>query len=66
MKSADGQIRGAEIRLVVVGRIGFLGCNAAQLLPAALGSDGGVGVKGSCGNTNDPGSWAGFGDSELV
>jgi hypothetical protein len=66
MKSADGQIRGAEIRLLAVGRIGFLGRDEAQLLPAALGSDGGVELKGSCGKTNDPGSWAGLGDSGLV
>jgi len=39
---------------------------AAQLFPAALGSVGRLGLKGSCGKTNDPGSWAGLGDSGLV
>jgi hypothetical protein len=39
---------------------------SAQLFPVELGSGGGLGLKGSCGNTNDPGSWAGFGDSLLV
>jgi len=54
-------------RSILVGRIRRLvGYEMAQLLPAALGSVGGLGLKGSCGKTNDPGSWAGFGDSGLV
>ena len=57
----------AEIILSLVGRIlRFVGYGMVQLFPAALGSDGGLGLKGSCGKTNDPGSWAGFGDSGLV
>ncbi len=39
------------------------GLFGAQLFPVELGSGGGLGLKGSCGKTNDPGSWAGFGDS---
>ena len=46
--------------------LALVGCEAAQLFPAALGSAGGLGLKGSCGKTNDPGSWAGLGDSGLV
>src|SRR5213592_2427379 len=46
--------------------LALVGCEAAQLFPAALDSDGGLGLKGSCGKTNDPGSWAGLGDSWLV
>ena len=46
--------------------LALVGCEAAQLFPAALGSAGGLELKGSCGKTNDPGSWAGLGDSGLV
>jgi len=33
------------------------------LFPEGLGSGGGVGLNGSCGKTNEPGSWDGFGES---
>jgi hypothetical protein len=43
-----------------------IGYDAVQLFPAGLGSGGGLGLKGSCGKTNEPGSCAGFGDSGPV